>query len=122
MKSVTLIDGFKVGEKVHRDAELRLPKAGDIIEAGLESERVVPTPEGYVLLMSPTMIAQHTLRRQIARIGEHPGPLTLAELKLLSATDLQLLQQAAEQLDGALNQALDQRGRSAAPDAGAGGR
>ncbi len=120
-----LIDGFKVGEAIHKEAELRLPTAGDVIEAGLESERAVLTPAGYVLLMSPTLVAQHVLCRQVVRIGTHQGPLTLAELKKLSERDLQLLQQLAAQLDSATDDAIGalfDRGRPAAPGQGAGGR
>lgn len=122
MKIVPLENGFKVGDKVHAEAELRLPTAGDIIDAGVDAERAVFTPQGWVLLSSPTLIAQHVLCKQIVRIGEHQGPLTLAELKLLSARDLQLLQEAADALDQALATALTARGRAAAPGDSPGGR
>lgn len=119
-KIVSLKDGYKVGDKVHKDAELRLPRGGDIIDAGLASERAVLTADGYVLLQSPTLIAQHVLARQIARIGDYTGPFTIDDLRLLSQDDLQLLQQGAEALDQALHQSLENRGRAAAPGEGAG--
>lgn len=122
MKTVALLDGLTVGETKHTEAELRLPLAGDIIDAGVESERAVLTEHGWVLLMSPTLIAQHTLRRQIVRIGEHKGPLSIGEMRKLSQHDLGLLQAAAEVLDAALARALDSRGRSEAPGGGAGGQ
>lgn len=121
-ETITLKDGFRVGDQVHTVVTLKLPSAGDIIDAGVEAERAVLTEQGYVLLMSPTLTAQHVLRRQIVCIGTHPGPLTLSELKKLSADDLQLLQLKAEGLDGALLKALESRGRSEAPGEGAGGR
>lgn len=118
-----LLDGLKVGEATHKKALLRLPTAGDVIEAGQEAERAVHTAQGYVLLMSPTLMAQHVLRRQIVSIGAHMGPLTMAELKALSQADLQLLQQTAESIDGAVTTALEElarRGRAAAPGGRAG--
>lgn len=113
--SVQLNDGFKVGDATHKVAELRYPKAGDLIDANQESEVPVSTPSGYQLMVSPTLIGAHVLRRQVVRIGDYEGPLTLAELKRLSQTDLNLLQAEAERMDNALAEALVARGRSAAP-------
>ena len=118
-----LLDGLKVNEIIHKRVLLRLATAGDVIDAGQEAERAVQTPQGYVLLMSPTLMAQHVLRRQIVSIGDYQGPLTLAELKTLSQADLQLLQEAAEKIDGAVTTALEElarRGRAAAPGGRAG--
>ena len=98
---VTLKKGLKVGDDVHIEAELREITAGDLIEATEESEKVVMTPDGYMLLLSNTMVGLHTLRRQVVRIGEHPGPLTLGELKKLSGPDLDKLQAEAIKLDQA---------------------
>lgn len=121
-KIVTLIDGLKVGDKVHLEAELKLPDAQDIIDAGVQSERAVMTQQGWLLLTSPTLIAQHTLCRQIVRIGDHKGPLSMAELGKLSAVDLQLLQARADQLDRAIAEALEARGRAGGSGGGAGAR
>jgi phage FluMu protein gp41 len=120
---VPLKDGLKVGGTVHLEAELRLPTAADILDAGLQAERAVPTPDGYMLLISPSQHAAITLGRQIVRIGDHAGPLMLEELRKFSARDLQALQLAAAELDGSKVQAsLENRGRSEAPGEGAGGR
>lgn len=120
-KLVTLVDGYKVGEITHTEAELRLPTAGDIIDASIESERVVPTPEGYQLLVSASMVGLNVLRRQVARIGTHQGPLALGELRRLSQTDLAALQIAAQELDAGLSRGIESRGRAVPPGGGADG-
>jgi phage FluMu protein gp41 len=109
---VTLKKGLKVGEDVHKEAEIREATAGDMIEATEESERAVFVEgEGYKLLVSNTMLGVHTLCRQVVRIGEHPGPLTLAEIKKLSAQDLNLLQERAMMLENGSLEAIEERGR-----------
>ncbi|OPY15609.1 MAG: Mu-like prophage FluMu protein gp41 [Syntrophus sp. PtaB.Bin001] len=101
-QTVMLKKGLKVGEVVHREAEIREATGGDFIDATEESERLCQTPEGgYILVASPTLVGLNTLRRQIVRIGEHEGPLTLAELKMLSGRDIRLLQETAEKLENA---------------------
>lgn len=108
---VTLVDGLKIGEEIHREAVLREATAGDMIEATEDSEMPVMTPEGYQLLVSNTRVGVNMLCRQIVSIGGHPGPLTLAEIKKLSATDLNLLNQAAESLQTASLKAIADRGK-----------
>lgn len=116
---VTLQDGFKIGvkgaEKVHKDAELREPDMGQVIDAMAASERVVPTPDGYQLVMSNALMGLHLLCRQIVRIGEHQGPFTMDELKRLSPRDVNTLQAEAMRLESAGAAALEvshQRGRA----------
>lgn len=109
--TVTLDKGLTIGDSVHLEAELREPTAGDVLDAAQESEKLLPTPEGYRLVPSPTLTGINMLRRQIVRIGDHPGPLTLAEVRKLSPGDLQRLQTVAEQLEGAALEALEDRGR-----------
>jgi len=109
---VTLKKGLKIGEEVHHEAEIREASAGDLIDATEESERAVFIEgEGYKLLVSDTMLGLHALRRQIVRIGDHPGPLTLGELKKLSAGDLNLLQERAIMLENGSLEAIVERGR-----------
>ncbi len=109
--TVTLSPGLKVGEIDHTLAELREATAGDHIEATEESEKVIATPEGFQLLASPTLVGLNTLRRQVVRIGDYRGPLSLAELKKLSAHDLSLLQEAAMALESASLKEFAERGR-----------
>lgn len=106
----TLKHGLKIGEVTHVEAEIREATGGDLIDATDESEKVVLTPEGYQLLSSPTLVGLNTLRRQIVRVGEYKGPLTIAELKKLSATDLSLLQEKALQLESASLKEVKDRG------------
>jgi phage FluMu protein gp41 len=106
-KIVTLIDGLKIGETVHRQAVLRDPKAGELIDAMDASEKPVTLPKGgIVLVLSETRMGLEVLRRQIVRIGDHKGPLDMAELRALSGADLSLLQAAASELDTASTAAM----------------
>jgi phage FluMu protein gp41 len=107
----TLKTGLKVGDEVHLEAEIRELTAGDLIDATDESEKLIMTPEGYALLVSNTLAGLHTLRRQIVRIGDHSGPLTLGELKRLSGNDLSLLQEKALQLDSASLAEVEAQGK-----------
>lgn len=112
---ITLAQGFKQGEVVHKDAELRAPTAGDLIDAGAESEVMKLTQQGFQLVQSPTLVSAHVLRRQIVCIGGYKGPLTLQELGSLSGEDYSALQAAASKLDQAAAEALQARGRADAP-------
>lgn len=108
----TLNGGLKVGETVHKEAVIREATAADLIDATEESEKLVATPEGYKLIASPTMVGLHCLCRQVVAIGDHPGPLTLAELRRLSAHDLSLLQELAQTLEAASIEGVTDRGRT----------
>jgi phage FluMu protein gp41 len=108
---VELKKGLKIGEDVHKLAEIREATAGDLIEATEESERLCATPEGgYILAASPTMVGLNSLRRQIVKIGDHPGPLTIGELKKLSSGDINILQEASARLERAGLEAIAQKG------------
>jgi phage FluMu protein gp41 len=65
------------------------------------------------------MAGLHMLCLQVVRIGEHTGPLSIAELRLLSIADLDLLNQASEYLDTVdaqrVEKELKARGRSDSP-------
>ncbi len=110
--NVTLIDGLKIGETVHREAEIREAGVADLLDATSESEKLVRTPEGYHLIASSLMVGVNTLRRQIVKIGEYKGPLTLNEIKALSPVDLDLLQSKADELEKASMARIENRGRS----------
>lgn len=126
-----LKDGLKVGNDTLMTVVLRDPTGGDIIDAQEESEKLVYAvdPKGGLvptLVTSPTQMGVNVLRRQIVKFcdGGDPvnGPVELALLKKLSPRDLNLLQEKADELDGALSpeeagQAMAERGR----DEGVGG-
>jgi phage FluMu protein gp41 len=113
MATITAIlnTGLTIKDAVHTEAEIREATAADLIEATDESEKVVRTGEGFALLVSHTLVGLNTLRRQIVRVGDYKGPLTLAELKKLSALDLSLLQEKAQQLETATLEEIAARGR-----------
>ncbi|MEX0732840.1 MAG: phage tail assembly protein [Aquisalimonadaceae bacterium] len=99
--TVTLDHGYPRDNPKHHALELREVTVGDIIDGQAESERVVPTPEGPALVISPTFVGLNTLRRQIVRIGDIEGPLSLKELRNLHPDDLHKVQQEADRLEGA---------------------
>ncbi len=110
----TLSTGLKIGDAVYTEAEIREANAGDLIDATDESEKAVKTPDGYQLIASPTQVGLNTLRRQIVRVGEYKGPLSMAELRRLTAADLSVLQEKAQQLDTASLSEITDRGRDSA--------
>lgn len=114
--SVTLIDGYKVGDELLTDAVLRDVCSGDIINAQEESEKLVMTATGPELVPSPALVGVNILRRQIVRIGNVDGPISLKEMKKLTPTDLNLLQGKADEMDAAVaaeaaRKKLGERGR-----------
>ncbi|MDH4319871.1 MAG: phage tail assembly protein [Desulfobulbaceae bacterium] len=109
--TVELAHGLTIGDVKHTQAELREVTLADIIAAQEESERAVPTPDGYALVSSPTMMGLHTLRRQIVRIGDYPGPLAVNEIKRLHRDDFEALQREADKLDKLTLGTVTDRGR-----------
>lgn len=128
---VTLPHGLKIGDDTLKDAVLREPTAGDIIEAQEESEKLVYAVEANgdrivpTLVASPTMVGVHVLRRQIVKIGNLSGPIELDMLKRLHPEDFAALQARADDLDAATSaeiasREVAQRGRDDADGGGAG--
>ncbi len=118
----TLETGLKLNDIPQLECELREPTAGDVIEASEDSEKpaMIPNEKGVLepfLITSPTLVGVHTLRRQIVRIGDIPGPLELHDLKRLTPADLNLIQEKAEQLEIA-SRAVTQQGRGDSAGAG----
>lgn len=107
--------GLKVGDKTHKEVEVRETSAADVIDGSTEGEQLKMTPGGWALVSSPALAEMHILRRQVVRIGDHEGPLTLAEMKLLSGHDLNLIRVAAEGMDAAALQEVGERGRDDGP-------
>ena len=107
-----LENGLKVGEQIHKEVELRELTAGDMLDAEAAIEEMVITEEGDVAYKtSPTKLAHELLRRGIAKLGDLPMPLSEAEYRLLSRTDLILLQQQARKIDKAMFEKISARGR-----------
>lgn len=99
------------------DVTLRELTVGDVLAAQEESEKVVATPTGYVLVMSPTRLGIQTMRRQIKSIGKINGPLSVSEMEKLNPEDLSLISHHLNGLERTLLQEVEDRGRSgAAPE------
>ena len=105
-------DGLTIGKKPHKDAELKDYSAGDVIDACVAAEKVVHTDTGPVLVASPTLMDMELLCRQVVRIGDHDGPLSMVELGRLTGRDLTALQTAAKSLDLGAAAVAQQRGRN----------
>jgi phage FluMu protein gp41 len=116
--TITLKDGLQVGDQVLTEAELREITAGDVIEAQEEAEKLVQSADGPRLVASPTLVGLGILRRQIKRIGSVQGPISVSELKKLSARDLNLLDVEAKRLEMATAAALAAEGAGKGDDAG----
>ena len=112
---VELTQGLTIGDVRHTAAVVREITTGDMLEASEESEKLVYTKNGAELMASPTKIGVHLLRRQIVKIGDHAGPLTLQEIKKLSSHDFNCLQARAQELENAALEVAT-RGRSDAPE------
>lgn len=99
------------------DVTLRELTVGDVLAAQEEAEKVVATPTGYVLVMSPTRLGIQTMRRQISAVGKIQGPLSLSDMEKLNPEDMTLISRHLNGLEGALLKEIDDRGRSgAAPE------
>ncbi len=108
---VELQKGLLLGEERQTIAVLRDPTVADMLEAAEESERLVRTADGPMLLQSPTLMSAALLCRQIERVGEIKGPLSMETLGMLSVADLDRLQSHADELDATLLQEMSDRGR-----------
>lgn len=99
--------------EMQMEVTLRELAGGDLIDARLESERVVESASGPRLVCSPELLALNTLRRQVASIGKIKGPLSMNDLRRLKVPDLLLLERQADAIDAAvLADKLGERGRS----------
>lgn len=122
---VALDKPWRIGEGRYTEAELREPTAGDYMDAVAEAERAVPTPAGWQLLASPTLVGWHILRRQIVGLAGDAGDtfdgvVTLDMLRGLDTAGLEALQGAAAGLETAGLEEAERRGRDPAPPEGAG--
>lgn len=108
----TLEDGLKVGDQIHKEVELRELTAGDMLDAEAEIEELVLTENGTVTYKtSPVKLSHELLRRSIAKLGSLPMPLSQAEFRLLTRTDLIILQTNARKIDQAMVEKISERGR-----------
>ncbi len=121
-----LIDGLSIGEGdnrvTHKKVTLRTLTAGDLEDASIESEKVVREEDDLSIVISPVLMSNAVLRRQILKVGDITGPLPAPLLRMLSSVDLELLQAQADLLDKAGRAAVEaalSRGRTEEPAADA---
>lgn len=105
-------------ETLHKTVRLRELTSKDIVDAQMASERVVIASNGKaVAYCSEVIYGLEMMRRQIATLGNLPGPLSLELLYKLDPTDLKYLTEQAQALDDMLED-VSERGRD---DAAGGG-
>lgn len=111
----SLKDGlpFGKGDEMELQHEVTLGSltVGDITRAQEESEKLMATPDGYSLIVSPTLVGINLLRHQIKRLGKIQGPIPLVMMHNLTPGDLDLLNKQADALDAAALKGVEQRGR-----------
>lgn len=110
--TIPLKDGVTIGDKKHMAVVMRELTPGDIIDAGMVSERAVQTADGYIFAVSPTLMGMECLARQIESIGDYDGVVELSDLRRFSREDFEIIQMEAENLDQTVLEAVMQRGRS----------
>jgi len=109
---LTLKNGDDERMEIYKTFEMREPTAGDVIDASEESEKLVTVKDGFEFVSSPALMGFHMLRRQIKKIGDISGPISVKNMRKLHPEDLEILQVAAENIDSATAGAIASRGRS----------
>ncbi len=113
---VSLQDGIKIGETIHKKVCLRELTIGEQLQVNADSERVVATPSGYALVPSPSLLTFLTLLRQMMLVND-PGVFVSEEqLKKCSSRDFDALIVASGKLESATLEAAEARGRSDDPE------
>ncbi|MFM5095783.1 hypothetical protein ACEUCJ_19180 [Aeromonas rivipollensis] len=95
---------------LYRDVGLRELNTCDLIDAQLESEKVVVHESGKAIpYTSDVLYGLNLLRHQIEYIGEIPGPIDMNMIRKLHPEDFDLIQRKAQELDQALAEDLEKR-------------
>lgn len=109
----TLENGLQVNGVLHKEVELKELTIGDMMDAEAEVEELAFTENGDVTYkVSPSKLAHEIMRRSITKLGDLPMPLSKAEYRLLTRTDLILLQSQAQKIDQAMVEKVTARGRA----------
>lgn len=109
--TLTLIDGYVLGDATYQDVGLRELTTEDLIDAQLAAEKVAVVEGKPVAYTSDVIFGLEMLCRQIEYVGKVQGPLSVKELSKFSAADFTLIQQKAQELDAMILQELEARGR-----------
>ena len=106
--TIPLKHGFVTGkgtadETRHIEVTLRELDSRDVVESQMAAERVVIGDNGKaVAYCSEVLMGLELLRRQILKVGEIPGPLSIKQLYSFHPEDLELLSSKASSLDDML--------------------
>ena len=120
--TIILKHGYVTGkgtadETRHTDVTLRELDSRDVVESQLAAERVVIGDNGKaVAYCSEVLMGLELLRRQILKVGEIPGPLSIKQLYSFHPEDLELLSSSASSLDDMLAETSNRGRRDAAGD------
>ncbi len=109
-QTITLKNGLKVGDKIHKEVTLRELTFGDIIDATEKAEKAYITATGSVeVIASPSQVGIELMCKQIEKFGTLTMPMTQDELRKLTASDAELIQKALDNIDAVTE--LSMRGR-----------
>lgn len=97
--------------EMQTEVTLRDLTTGDILDAQVESEKLMLNNGEPVLVSSPALFGYALLRRQIAKVGKINGPLSLNQLRQLTAEDMEVLNAYVDASDSANAKRVEQRGR-----------
>ncbi|HBQ6087519.1 TPA: phage tail assembly protein [Klebsiella pneumoniae subsp. pneumoniae] len=106
--TLTLIHGYVTGkgtddEMRHKEVTFRELTSEDVINSQLAAERVVIGENGKaVAYCSEVLMGVELLRRQILKVGEIPGPLSLKQIYNFHPEDLEILSSKASSMDDLL--------------------
>lgn len=112
--SFPLTHPVTIGETQYSSVTIRELTPGDLIDAGLESERAVLTEQGYQLLSSDTLMGVNCLMRQISKLDDTDIVVTRKILNQFHIDDYEQMMKVINALDSALESELQQRGEAAA--------
>lgn len=102
-------DGLKVGETTFYDVTIGKVTTHILQQAKEAAEKVIPTPTGYELVVSPTRLENEMLRRRILKVGNINGPLQPKELSAITDGDMDIILKHMQELDAAED--MDSTGR-----------
>lgn len=101
---VSLENGLKVGDKIHKELELKELNAREVYEVNADSEEIRIIGKESIIIQSPSKVAFTTMRKQIAKLGDLKMPLSEEEFDNLSNTDLEIIQEASKQLNNVMRE------------------
>lgn len=120
-ETVTLVDGWKIGDTTHTTLELGEYGLDDLFAAQDAAEKVAlhPVTGQPVLVISDAILDRELIARQVKRVGDQEVTVTVSFLgRALSPRDYAAVREKAQLLDQVIAAALQEgieRGRSSSP-------